>query len=66
MKLEWYAYRHVNGTIHLKRYFDKFDISETRASFFVAEVTGPFECSKKNDALDIATARLGSGNRSQN
>jgi hypothetical protein len=57
--LEWYAYKHQNGTIHTRRYFgDRGDIVEAQSSPFVRQVTGPFEAKNKEVANDIATARL--------
>jgi len=59
-KLEWYAYKHNNGTLHLRRYFgDPLDIREAKDSPFVRAVTGPFESNKRNEAEDIMKARLG-------
>jgi len=58
-KFEWCAYRHVDGSIHLKRYLgDPLDLREMRESPFVSAVTGPFHCNQR-EALGIATARLG-------
>lgn len=60
LKLQWYAYRHINGTLHLKRYFgDPLDIREVKESPFVREVTGPFEANKRKEAEDIMRARFG-------
>lgn len=58
-KLEWYAYKHVNGTLHLRRFFgDMGDVKEAKESDFVSKVTGPFEANKKSQAQDIMRARL--------
>ncbi len=48
----WYAYKHVNGEIHAKRYFDDKDIKEAFESDFVSEVLGPIEGTKE-DALNL-------------
>ena len=58
-KLEWYAYKHTNGTLHLKRYLgDPLDIREAKESPFVQMVTGPFEANKHSQAEEIMRARL--------
>ena len=49
---QWYAYEHIDGGIHAKRYFDYRDIEEARESDFVAEVRGPIEGTKE-DALNL-------------
>ena len=49
---EWYAYRHINNSIHVKRYFgDTGDIDEAIESDFVINVVGPFEAEGRTDAL---------------
>lgn len=59
-KLEWYAYEHVNGTKHLRRFLgDVGDIQEARDSDFVKRVTGPFEAKNRPEAMSIMLARLG-------
>lgn len=48
----WYAYKHVNGEIHPKRYFSTEDIIEAQESDFVLEVRGPIEGTRE-DAIDL-------------
>jgi len=48
---KWYAYLHVNNTIHVKRYFSDWEIEEARESPFVAEVTWLFDAVDFNDAM---------------
>lgn len=58
-KLDWYAYKHVNGTLHLKRYLGDYgDISEAKDSPFTTQVTEPFEANQRSEAEDIMKARL--------
>jgi len=54
---KWYAYDHVNGELHVKRYFDQGDIDEARKSDFVARVDGPFEARDRDHAIEIAMKR---------
>jgi len=56
--IQWWGYRHTNGTIHTKRYFDKRDIEEANESPFVDQSTGPFEAGNADDARNIVFARL--------
>ena len=59
--LEWYAYKHISGSLHLKRYLGDYgDIKEARASDFVITVTGPFEAKNREVATDIMRARFAS------
>ena len=47
----WWGYRHTNGSIQAKRYFEPLDISEARESPFCERVSGPFEATDREDAL---------------
>lgn len=49
--LMWYGYKHVNSSVHLKRFFGHEDIIECRESDFVANVYGPFEAENRVKAL---------------
>ena len=60
--LEWYGYKHVTGTIHLKRYRPELqagDINEAIESDFVILVKGPFEAESREEALKILRRELG-------
>ena len=50
-KITWWGYRHTNGNLQAKRYFDQEDIREAEESPFCAEVSGPFEATDREDAL---------------
>ena len=57
---EWYGYLHVQGSVHLRRYFgDQGDIDEAIESDFVAAVKGPFEAESRTAALKILMEGLG-------
>jgi len=51
MKNKWCGYRHVDGSIHVKRYFDSRDIQECRESDFVNMIFGPFDADTIEEAL---------------
>jgi hypothetical protein len=51
VQLQWWGYRHVNGTVQVKRCFDERDITEAKESPFVACVYGPFQCDSREDAI---------------
>lgn len=57
-KLKWWGYRHTNGTIQVKRYFDDRDLREADESPFCARVTVPFDAVDRDDAIKQATAIL--------
>lgn len=50
-KNQWYGYRHENGSIHVKRYFDQRDTDEALESDFVEAVVGPFYADNREEAL---------------
>ena len=50
-EIEYYSYLHINGSIHVKRYFgDRGDLDEAIESDFVAIVVGPFVAKTRTDA----------------
>lgn len=57
-ELKWWGYRHVEGSIHVKRYFDDRDIGDAWDSDFVQMVTSPFAASNRAEALTIASRIL--------
>ena len=56
--LKWWAYEHMEGTVHVKRYFDRRDMQEAMESDFVLCVTGPFPATDRDDAIEIAKKRF--------
>jgi len=48
---KWWGYRHINGSLQVKRYFDSRDLDDARDSDFVISYTGPFDASDRDDAL---------------
>lgn len=57
-KLEWYGYKHQNGTYHLKRLWDKKDMHEARESPFVDEIFGPFYSDNLDEAQRMFDAAI--------
>lgn len=47
----WWGYRHTDGSLHVKRYFDQMDIEEAQDSVFVERTYGPFDAMNREDAL---------------
>lgn len=58
----WWGYRHVNGSVQAKRYFDRRDIQEAHESDFCAQVVGPFEADTREAALSIVETQTAKGN----
>lgn len=50
-KLLWWGYRHLNGNIQAKRYFERIDIQEAEESPFCVKVSQPFKAKSREDAL---------------
>jgi hypothetical protein len=59
--ISWWAYRHINGAILVKRYFDERDIEEALESPFVDEVIGPFHADNAEQARAWAKLKLSRG-----
>ena len=49
--IKWWGYVHVNGTLHVKRYFDMGDLREAAESDFVAFVYGTWDIDNREDAM---------------
>ena len=50
-KLMWWGYEHTEGTLQVKRYFDKRDIEDAKQSPFCEIIVGPFEAEDREEAL---------------
>lgn len=50
---KWWGYVHVNGSLHVKRYFSPEDINEANDSPFVEHVYGPWECLNADEAMSF-------------
>lgn len=60
-ELLWWGYLHVNGGLHLKRYFGREDIRQATESPFVDEAYGPFEADTRDEAELILHQRASKG-----
>jgi hypothetical protein len=56
-KLLWWGYRHTNGSVQAKRYFDQRDLEDAYESPFVRQVVRPFEANSREDALRAVAER---------
>lgn len=56
--ISWWAYLHVSGRIHVKRYIQEEDIEEARKSPFVKLVTDLFEARNKTEATKKAKEKF--------
>jgi len=56
--LEWYAYKHVNGKLFLRGFFDQGDIDEASSSPFVEKCTHMFEADTHEEAVKIMEVLL--------
>lgn len=52
-KFQWWGYRHTNGGVQAKRYFDQRDLDDARESPFCAKVTGVFLAESREEALQM-------------
>lgn len=51
--MQWWGYKHTEGTYQAKPYREPLDIDEARESPFVLRAVGPFEASGRDMALSI-------------
>lgn len=51
-KIMWWGYRHTNGNLQAKRYFEPLDIQEAQDSPFCERVSEPFEANSREEALE--------------
>ena len=58
-KLQWYGYRHINGSIHVKRFFSIEDYKEAASSDFVEYMSSVFLADDRDEAIRIASDKLG-------
>jgi hypothetical protein len=50
---QWWGYIHENGSLQVKRYWDRADLQEARESPFVSRVYGPWPASSREEALGL-------------
>jgi len=53
---KWWGYKHTDGSVHAKRYFDEGDLAEARSSDFVGKLCPPFEAESSGDAIEYLFA----------
>lgn len=49
--LPWWGYLHVDGSLHVKRYFDQRDLDDAYESDFVYQVCQPLLAISREDAV---------------
>lgn len=54
----WWGYRHTDGGLQAKRFFDQRDIDEARESPFCAVIVGPFQANSREDALEKIRCKI--------
>ena len=55
---KWWGYLHTNGSIQVKRYFDRRDLEEAEESPFVSSYCPPFDAENREEALKILNAHF--------
>ena len=54
----WWGYKHINGTLQIKRFFSQLDIMEAEESPFVEEYSGPYPADNREEALQKLKEKL--------
>lgn len=57
-KMKWWGYKHTNGSIQAKRYFDEQDIEDAHESPFCEIVVYPFEAANREEAITHITNQI--------
>ena len=57
-KILWWGYRHIDGSLHAKRYFSEQDLDEARESPFVKRYSPAFPAQNREEALKILEDHL--------
>ena len=58
-KIIWWGYVHENGSIQVKRYWDKGDIDEAMESPFCKTIIQPFPCDNRDKAIEFIKEQVG-------
>jgi hypothetical protein len=56
--MKWWGYKHINGSIHVKRFFSQEDITEASESPFVVCCTKVIDADSREDAITKVTEEL--------
>ena len=56
--MQWWGYKHINGSIHVKRFFSQEDLTEAAESPFVDCYTRPIDAESREDAITKVTEEL--------
>ena len=56
--LRWWGYQHVDGSMHLKRYFSPHDLNTAHESSFVQQVVEPFDADGVEEARTVLAVTL--------
>ncbi len=56
--LTWFGYRHMNGSLHVKRYLSAESFREAQESDFVLYTVGPFEAPDRATAVEHVAQTL--------
>jgi hypothetical protein len=54
---KWWGYKHIDGSIQVKRYFDERDVQDAMESDFVVSIVHPFDAIDRSEAHRIATLK---------
>ena len=58
---QWFGYRHIDGTLHAKRFFDHRDIMEAEESLFVDRVVPVFSAKDTWSAMEYIQTFINEG-----
>lgn len=53
--MKWWGYRHIQGSVHLKRFYDQADVDEAYESDFVDDVCDPFDAPSRETASNVVS-----------
>ena len=62
---EWWAYKHINGSIQVKRLWDEKDMYDATQSEFVVKIYKPFLATNRSDALAYIQLKINQNEEAQ-
>jgi hypothetical protein len=57
MKQKWWGYKHINGSIHAKPFWEQADLDDAYESPFCIQVVEPFMANSRDEALKIVSEK---------
>jgi len=61
--MKWFAFKNVDGSVHVKKYFSHGDIAKISGAPFIVDTLSPFEAKSGHEAYLRACKYFNNGER---